>query len=99
MEAVKEKLFKHDFIKSAKNVDADILLPRLVFIICSIALMLFGLIMVFSASTIISIETENNPFIFLLCFIIINYVHLSFVWLNLLFSLIYSFYMKNNSTI
>ena len=46
----------------AKNVSADILGPRLVFILCVIALLLFGLVMIYSASNVEALNNEQSPF-------------------------------------
>ena len=49
----------------AKNVKADILVPRLVFILSALFLILFGLVMVFSASNVEAINQQDNPYSYL----------------------------------
>lgn len=48
-----------------KNVSADILGPRLVFILSVVALILFGLVMVYSASNVEALNNEQSPFYYL----------------------------------
>lgn len=55
-----------DILTPAKNVDADILVPRLVFIISTLVLILFGFVMVFSASNVEAIHNNLSPFHFLI---------------------------------
>ena len=45
---------------------ADILLPRIFFILSTLTLILFGWIMVFSASSVEAINNNQSPFEFLL---------------------------------
>lgn len=52
-------------LRPAKAVDADILVPRLIFIICVLVLILFGLVMIFSASNVEAINNEESPFYYL----------------------------------
>ena len=57
------------FIQERRNsyeVDADILIPRLVFILSTLALLLFGFVMVFSASNVEAINNGQSPFYFLI---------------------------------
>ncbi len=60
------KFFKKEKLTPAKNVNADILAPRLVFIISVLALVLFGLVMVFSASNVEALNNDENPYSYLL---------------------------------
>lgn len=51
--------------KSVKSTNAKILAPRLVLIIVTLALVLFGLVMVFSASSVEAINNNESPFSYL----------------------------------
>ena len=57
---------KQEKLTPAKNVSADILVPRLVFILCVLALLLFGLVMVFSASNVEALNNNENPYSYLI---------------------------------
>ena len=61
--SVKEKKEK---LTPAKNVQADILITRLVFILSVLALILFGLVMVFSASNVEALNNNESPYSYLL---------------------------------
>lgn len=52
-------------LQPARKVDADILGPRLIFIICVLALVLFGLVMIFSASNVEALNHGELPFSYL----------------------------------
>ena len=57
---------KKEKLTPAKNVTADILVPRLIFILSVLALLLFGLVMVFSASNVEALNNNENPYSYLL---------------------------------
>lgn len=63
---LKKKNIQSSNIKPAKNVSADILIPRLVFIVSVIALVLFGLVMVFSASCAEALNNNESAYSYLL---------------------------------
>ena len=65
-ESIKEETKeKKEKLIPAKNVNADILAPRLVFILSVLALLLFGLVMVFSASNVEALNNNENPYSYL----------------------------------
>jgi len=51
--------------RTATSDDVNVLLPRIVFLLTALALVLFGLVMVFSAGTMETVEDEVGPFYFL----------------------------------
>lgn len=55
---------KNKLVKSI-NTSANILIPRLIFIIATLGLVLFGLVMVFSASSVEAINNGNDPYYYL----------------------------------
>lgn len=59
------KAKKKEKLTPAKNVSADILGPRLVFILSVLSLLLFGLVMVFSASNVEALNNNENPYSYL----------------------------------
>ncbi|MDO5329429.1 MAG: putative peptidoglycan glycosyltransferase FtsW [Coriobacteriia bacterium] len=72
--------------KQAKSTNADILAPRLVLIITTLALVLFGLVMVFSASSVEAINNNESPFSYLIKqtgFCIIGLVGAILIWRKL----------------
>lgn len=56
---------KQEKLTLAKNVSADILVPRLIFILSVLALLLFGLVMVFSASNVEALNNNESPYSYL----------------------------------
>ena len=56
---------KKEKLTPAKNVSADILVPRLIFILSVLALLLFGLVMVFSASNVEALNNNESPYSYL----------------------------------
>lgn len=56
---------KQEKLTPAKNVSTDILVPRLIFILSVLALLLFGLVMVFSASNVEAINNNDSPYSYL----------------------------------
>lgn len=57
---------KKDKLTPSRNVNADILIPKYVFIISVISLLLFGLVMVFSASNVEAINNSESPYSYIM---------------------------------
>ena len=51
--------------RTTTSNDVNVLLPRIVFLLTVLALVLFGLVMVFSAGTMETVEDSVGPFYFL----------------------------------
>lgn len=76
-------------LKPAKKVSADILMPRLIFIISVIALILFGLVMVFSASNAEALNNNDSPYSYLIkqgLFCIVGLIGAFILWRIIPFS-------------
>lgn len=76
-------------LKPAKSVNADILVPRIAFILSTLALVLFGLVMVFSASSVEAIENNASPYSFLikqLGFCVFGIIGAVIIWRKIPFS-------------
>ena len=56
---------KNSQLVSSSKTSANVLIPRLVFIITTLGLVLFGLVMVFSASSVEAIYNGESPFSYL----------------------------------
>lgn len=52
---------KNNKLISSDKTSANILIPRLVFIITTLGLVLFGLVMVYSASCVEAVYNNENP--------------------------------------
>ena len=70
-------------LKPANKVNADILAPRLVFIISVLILILFGLVMVFSASSVEALNNDEASYSYLLkqlMFCVVGIIAAVLIW-------------------
>lgn len=64
--AEKKKNIPKNNLTPAKDVKAGILVPRLIFMLSVLVLLLLGFIMVFSASNVEALSQNENPYSYVL---------------------------------